>query len=152
MDVSDFPLRQSVGETLKTLGFRAHEKGLELAWRVDPDVPDYLSGDMSRVRQVLVNLVGNSVKFTERGEVVVEIETDPGSTREIAIVHFRVRDTGIGIAKQKQAMIFGAFTQADSSTTRRYGGTGLGLAITTRLVELMGGGIGRRVVLLQKSA
>jgi two-component system, sensor histidine kinase and response regulator len=139
LDVGDFPLRQSVGETLKTLGFRAHEKGLELAWRVEPDVPDYLSGDISRMRQILVNLVGNAVKFTERGEVVVEIERDPGSTPEVTIIHFRVRDTGIGIAKEKQAMVFGAFTQADSSTTRRYGGTGLGLAITTRLVELMGG-------------
>jgi two-component system sensor histidine kinase/response regulator len=141
IDVADFPLRQSVGETLKTLGFRAHQKGLELAWRVAQDVPDYLTGDIGRMRQVLVNLVGNSVKFTEHGEVVVEIEREPESTEESAILHFRVRDTGIGIAKEKQGMVFGAFTQADSSTTRKYGGTGLGLAITTRLVELMGGKI-----------
>ncbi|MGH9746561.1 MAG: response regulator [Candidatus Acidiferrales bacterium] len=141
LDVSDFPLRQSVGETLKTLGFRAHEKSLELAWRVAPDVPDYLAGDVSRLRQVLVNLVGNAVKFTERGEVVVEIERESNSIETNAVLHFRVRDTGIGIPKEKQAMVFGAFTQADSSTTRKYGGTGLGLAITTRLVDLMGGRI-----------
>ena len=139
LDVSDFPLRQSVGETLKALGFRAHQKGLELAWRVAENVPDYLAGDASRVRQVLVNLVGNAVKFTEKGEIVVEIERDPKSTEQTILLHFCVRDTGIGIAKDKQDMIFGAFTQADSSTTRRYGGTGLGLAITRRLIDLMGG-------------
>jgi PAS domain S-box-containing protein len=139
LDVADFSLRQSIGETLKALGFRAHQKGLELAWRVAQDVPDYLAGDASRVRQVLVNLVGNAVKFTERGEVVVEIERDPTSTGEIVVLHFCVRDTGIGIAKEKQGMVFGAFTQADSSTTRKYGGTGLGLAITRRLIDLMGG-------------
>jgi two-component system, sensor histidine kinase and response regulator len=139
LDVSDFPLRQSIGETLKALGFRAHQKGLELAWRVAQDVPDYLAGDASRVRQVLVNLVGNAVKFTERGEVVVEIERDSKSTEAMVVLHFCVRDTGIGIAKEKQDMVFGAFTQADSSTTRKYGGTGLGLAITRRLVDLMGG-------------
>ncbi len=139
LDVADFSLRQSMGETLKALGFRAHQKGLELAWRVAQDVPDYLAGDASRVRQVLVNLVGNAVKFTENGEVVVEIERDPESTEAIVVLHFCVRDTGIGIAKEKQGMVFGAFTQADSSTTRKYGGTGLGLAITRRLIDLMGG-------------
>ena len=139
LDVSDFSLRQSIGETLKALGFRAHQKGLELAWRAAPDVPDNLAGDASRVRQVLVNLVGNAVKFTDRGEIVVEIERDPQSTEAMVVLHFCVRDTGIGIAKQKQDMIFGAFTQADSPTTRKYGGTGLGLAITRRLVDLMGG-------------
>jgi signal transduction histidine kinase len=123
--VSDFPLRQSIGETLKALGFRAHQKGLELAWRVAQSVPDYLAGDASRVRQVLVNLVGNAVKFTERGEVVVEIEQDSKSTEVMVVLHFCVRDTGIGIAKEKQDMVFGAFTQADSSTTRKYGGPGL---------------------------
>jgi hypothetical protein len=125
LDVSDFPLRQSIGETLKALGFRAHQKGLELAWRVAQSVPDYLAGDASRVRQVLVNLVGNAVKFTERGEVVVEIEQDSKSTEVMVVLHFCVRDTGIGIAKEKQDMVFGAFTQADSSTTRKYGGPGL---------------------------
>ena len=139
LDVRDFSLRQSIGETLKALGFRAHQKGLELAWRVAENVPDYLAGDASRVRQVLVNLVGNAVKFTEKGEIVVEIERDPKPTEQTILLHFCVRDTGIGIAKDKQDMIFGAFTQADSSTTRRYGGTGLGLAITRRLIDLMGG-------------
>jgi two-component system sensor histidine kinase/response regulator len=139
LDVADFSLRQSIGETLKALGFRAHQKGLELAWRVAPDVPDHLAGDASRVRQVLVNLVGNAVKFTEKGEVVVEIERDSQSSEAMIVLHFCVRDTGIGIAKEKQDMVFGAFTQADSSTTRKYGGTGLGLAITRRLIDLMGG-------------
>jgi len=139
LDVADFSLRQSIGETLKALGFRAHQKGLELAWRVAPDVPDHLAGDASRVRQVLVNLVGNAVKFTEKGEVVVEIERDSQSSEAMIVLHFCVRDTGIGIAKEKQGMVFGAFTQADSSTTRKYGGTGLGLAITRRLIDLMGG-------------
>jgi two-component system, sensor histidine kinase and response regulator len=136
----DFPLRQSLGDTMKTLGLRAHEKSLELAWRVAPDVPDHLSGDLGRLRQVLVNLVGNAIKFTESGEVVVEVKKEKEENR-IATLHFQVRDTGIGIPKEKQRMIFEAFTQADGSTTRQYGGTGLGLAITTRLVELMGGRI-----------
>ena len=139
LDVGDFALRESVGETLKALAFRAHEKGLELAWHAAPDVPDHLSGDVSRLRQVLVNLVGNAVKFTERGEVIVEIGSDAASTETSALLHFRVRDTGIGITKDKHGIVFGAFTQADSSTTRKYGGTGLGLAITSRLVDLMGG-------------
>ena len=139
LEAVHFRLRQSVGETLRTLGFRARDKGLELVWSVASDVPDYLSGDMGRVRQILTNLVANAIKFTERGEVFVEIGKEPESTEALALLHFRVRDTGIGITKEKQGMIFGAFTQADSSTTRKYGGTGLGLAITARLVELMGG-------------
>jgi len=133
-------LRQSLGETMKTLGFRAHEKHLELAWRVGQDVPDHLSGDVGRLRQVLVNLVGNAIKFTERGEVVVSVEAE-GENEEKIVLHFTVRDTGIGIPKEKQKVIFEAFTQADGSTTRQYGGTGLGLTITARLVELMGGKI-----------
>jgi two-component system, sensor histidine kinase and response regulator len=134
----DFPLRQNVGETMKTLGFRAHQKRLELAWRVEPDVPDQLSGDIGRLRQVLVNLVGNAIKFTEHGEVVVLVSRDAAEGDSV-LLHFSVRDTGIGIPKEKQKIIFEAFTQADGSTTRQYGGTGLGLAITTRLIELMGG-------------
>ena len=140
IEESDFVLRQNLGETLKTLGLRAHEKHLELAWRVGPDVPDHLVGDLGRLRQVLVNLVGNSIKFTERGEVVVEAEKESEQDGR-AVIHFRIRDTGIGIAKDKQNAIFEAFTQADGSTTRKYGGTGLGLTITKRLVELMGGEI-----------
>jgi two-component system, sensor histidine kinase and response regulator len=140
MEASEFSLRQSLGETIKTLGLRAHEKHLELAWRVAADVPDHVVGDLGRLRQVLVNLVGNSIKFTERGEVVMEVEMEEEEEGH-AIVHFRVRDTGIGISEEKQNVIFEAFTQADGSTTRKYGGTGLGLTITKRLVELMGGKI-----------
>ena len=136
----DFPFKQSLGETLKTLAFRAHAKGLELAWRVGPGVPDYLKGDVGRLRQVLVNLLGNALKFTERGEVVLNVEKEAEDEHGI-LLHFRVSDTGIGIPPEKQAMIFEAFTQADSSSTRKFGGTGLGLAITSRFVELMGGKI-----------
>jgi PAS domain S-box-containing protein len=140
IEMIDFSFRQSLGETLKTLAFRAHGKGLELAWRVPPGVPERLRGDIGRLRQVLVNLLGNALKFTERGEVVLEVETKAEESRSVEL-HFRVRDTGIGIPADKQAMIFDAFTQADSSSTRLYGGTGLGLAITARLVGLMGGKI-----------
>jgi two-component system, sensor histidine kinase and response regulator len=140
METIDFEFRQSLGETMKALGYRAHQKGLELAWRVGPGVPDHLLGDMNRLRQVLMNLVGNAVKFTSQGEVVVEVETE-SQEKESVLLHFRVRDTGIGIPKEKQIIIFDAFTQVDSSATRKYGGTGLGLAITARLVALMGGRI-----------
>jgi len=136
----DFPLRQSLGETLKTLGLRAHEKGLELAWRVGFDIPERLVGDLGRLRQVLVNLVGNAVKFTERGEVLLQVEKLKATSESVEL-HFSVRDTGIGIAKDKQETIFEPFTQADGSTTRLYGGTGLGLGIATQLVRLMNGKI-----------
>src|SRR5579863_557123 len=136
----EFGLRESLGETLKVLGFRAQEKGLELAWRVGPRVPERLLGDMGRLRQMVVNLIGNAIKFTEKGEVVLEVNKE-GDSDDGVELHFKVRDTGIGIPKDKQGMIFEAFTQADGSTTRKYGGTGLGLAITTRLVRLMGGEI-----------
>ncbi len=105
-----------------------------------PGIPDYLKGDVGRLRQILVNLVGNAVKFTERGAIEVSVETESESEAGV-LLHFRVRDSGIGIPKAKQEMIFEAFTQVDSSTTRNYGGTGLGLAITSRLVQLMGGTI-----------
>lgn len=140
VEMADFHLQQGLGETLKALAFRAHQKGLELAWRVGPDIPQTLRGDVGRLRQVLVNLVGNSVKFTDRGEIVVSVEKEAEDASRITL-HFQVRDTGIGIPKEKQQIIFHAFTQADSSATRRYGGTGLGLAITSRLVQLMGGRI-----------
>ena len=140
LEVYEFSLRESLGDTFKALGFRAQQKGLELAWRVAPDVPDHLLGDPARLRQMIVNLVGNAIKFTEKGEVVVEVDKEKDSETGVDL-HFRVRDTGIGIPLEKQRMIFEAFTQADGSTTRKYGGTGLGLAITTRLVELMGGKI-----------
>jgi len=129
----DFPFQQSLAEIVKVLAMRAHQKGLELAWRVGPGIPERLKGDANRLRQVLVNLVGNAVKFTAQGEIVVDVEKESEDNAGIAL-HFRVRDTGIGIPKEKQAMVFEAFTQADSSASRKYGGTGLGLAITTRLV------------------
>jgi two-component system sensor histidine kinase/response regulator len=136
----DFPFEQTVGETAKVLAIRAHQKGLEMAWRVAPGIPERLKGDANRLRQVLVNLVGNSIKFTERGEITIEVEKESGDAAGM-VLHFRIRDTGIGVAKDKQVLIFEAFTQADSSASRKYGGTGLGLAITTRLVTLMGGRI-----------
>jgi two-component system, sensor histidine kinase and response regulator len=146
LEALEFRLRDSLENTLKTLATRAYEKGLELACRIAPGVPDMLVGDAARLRQVLVNLVGNAIKFTERGEVIVEVDTltaeaTPGDVSADGSVglHFSVRDTGIGIPAEKQAMIFEAFTQADTSTTRQYGGTGLGLAISAQLVALMGG-------------
>ena len=140
VEMADFHLQQGLGETLKALAFRAHQKELELAWRVGPDIPQTLRGDVGCLRQMLVNLAGNSVKFTDRGEIVVSVEKEAEDASRITL-HFQVRDTGIGIPKEKQQIIFHAFTQADSSATRRYGGTGLGLAITSRLVQLMGGRI-----------
>jgi two-component system sensor histidine kinase/response regulator len=140
LDMIEFGLRDSVEETMKTLGCRAHEKGLELACRVGCGVPDEVVGDPGRLRQVLTNLVGNAIKFTERGEVVAEVQGIGDRDGEVEL-HFAVRDTGIGITKEKQELIFEAFTQGDSSTTRKYGGTGLGLGIARQLVELMGGRI-----------
>jgi two-component system, sensor histidine kinase and response regulator len=134
----DFPFEQTLGETVKVLAMRASQKGLELAWRIASDLPERVKGDPNRLRQVLVNLIGNAVKFTEQGEIVVEVEKESEDGAGL-VLHFRVRDTGIGIAKEKQSMIFDAFTQADSSASRKYGGTGLGLTITARLVSLMGG-------------
>ncbi|MGH7136589.1 MAG: response regulator, partial [Pirellulales bacterium] len=186
-----FPLRDTLGDTMKTLGLRAHKKGLELACQVLADVPDGLVGDPARLRQVVVNIVGNAIKFTESGEVVMRVErwpstientngrvagAEPGQAEqtdiepdsgqsmprleppghhlgsaaategslgagEEVLLHFAVRDTGIGIPAEKRQAIFAPFVQADGSTTRRYGGTGLGLAIAARLVDLMGGSI-----------
>ncbi|HTU34363.1 MAG TPA: ATP-binding protein [Candidatus Acidoferrum sp.] len=140
LEIAGFSLRQSLGETLKAFEFSAHQKGLQLTWRVNDDVPDGLEGDVGRLRQVLINLVGNALKFTQAGEVSVEVEQSQSSPSG-ALLHFRVRDTGIGIPDEKRTLIFDPFTQADNSTTRRYGGTGLGLSICARLVELMGGEI-----------
>src|SRR5262249_62133442 len=135
-----------VGDTLRVMAARAHKKGLELIYQVQPDVPDALIGDAGRLRQVLVNLVGNAVKFTDEGEVVVGVEVQgdsptpsPGA-REVGL-RFIVRDTGIGIPPDQQERIFRAFEQEDTSTTRKYGGTGLGLTIAARLVALLGGRI-----------
>ena len=146
----NFLLRDGLGESLKTIGFRAHEKGLELALHIQSDVPDELVGDLGRLRQVVINLVGNAIKFTERGEVSVTVsraENEPAAAATAAEpasaaqlwLHCCVADTGIGIPREKQGIVFEAFTQADGTITRQYGGTGLGLAISTQIVRLMGG-------------
>jgi PAS domain S-box-containing protein len=136
----DFNLRDSLGDILHTLTHRAEEKRLELAFHVPPDVPDAVIGDPGRLRQIIVNLVGNAIKFTDKGEVVVSVTASEPAQDE-TFLHFTVTDTGIGIAIEKQQGIFESFAQADASTTRRYGGTGLGLTISARLVDLMGGRI-----------
>lgn len=132
-----FELALVITTALKTLANRAHTKGLELACHIAPVLPTIVTGDPGRLRQVLLNLLGNAIKFTEHGEVVVRVQ--PGLDEDAGLVHFSVSDTGIGIPQNKQATIFEAFSQEDSSTTRRYGGTGLGLTISERLVAMMGG-------------
>jgi hypothetical protein len=141
LDPVPFRLRETVEELLKPLALRARAKGLRLAAHFGPDVPDGLIGDPTRLRQVLTNLVGNALKFTESGEVAVGVERQAAEGAGV-VLRFGVRDTGIGVPAEKQALIFRPFEQADGSTTRKYGGTGLGLAICARLVELMGGAIG----------
>jgi len=136
----DFFLRDSLEEALRLMSYRAQEKGLEISLHVDPEVPDALVGDPGRLRQVCLNLIGNAVKFTEQGEVIIRVTLE-SKTDGDRILHFTVADTGIGIAPDKQKLIFAAFTQADGSITRKYGGTGLGLAITAQMVELFGGQI-----------
>jgi two-component system, sensor histidine kinase and response regulator len=138
LERTEFDVRDEVGNTAKLLALRASEKGVELACHVAPDVPETLLGDPGRLGQVLLNVMGNAVKFTDAGEVVLGVAVHEASAG-LTTLHFTVRDTGIGIPPAKQQQIFEAFTQADSSTTRRFGGTGLGLAISVRLVELMGG-------------
>ncbi len=140
LDRVDFRLRDSLEDTIKTLAQRAHDKDLELACRIAPEVPDALFGDPGRLRQVIVNLVGNAIKFTEKGEVVVSVEAGPRDGDEVEL-NFSVADTGIGIPEQKRSSIFEPFEQADGSTTRHYGGTGLGLAISGKLVAMMQGRI-----------
>jgi signal transduction histidine kinase/HPt (histidine-containing phosphotransfer) domain-containing protein len=145
LDPLPFALRDTLGSTLKMLAMRAHEKGVAVRSQVDPEVPDRVVGDPGRLRQVLVNLVGNAIKFTEQGEVVVEVECaeeggiGPNGGDEALLLHVAVRDTGIGIPTEKHQVILEPFTQADGSATRKYGGTGLGLAIAKQLVALMGG-------------
>ena len=159
LEAVDFSLRDALGNMLKALAVRAEEQGLELACHIAPDVPDDLLGDPGRLRQVVVNLTGNALKFTEKGEVVVSVRRmndERGTMNErekigdsdasvhhssFIILHFSVKDTGIGIPPEKQRLIFEAFAQADASTTRKYGGTGLGLAISSQLVQMMGGRI-----------
>ncbi|MGH9359236.1 MAG: response regulator, partial [Terriglobia bacterium] len=140
IDPIEFKLRDSLAETMKSIAHQAHAKSLEIACDVDPAVPEDVVGDPVRLRQIMVNLLSNAIKFTSAGEVVVQVNLESEAGPE-AVAHFRVSDTGIGIPKEKQEVIFGAFAQADASMTRKYGGTGLGLAICSRLVQLMGGRI-----------
>ncbi len=135
-----FELRTHLDETVAGMALRAHAKGLEIAHEVASDVPDHVLGDPARLRQILVNLLGNAIKFTEEGEVVLQVQRESSATGE-AMLHFSVRDTGIGIPPPDQSRLFRSFSQLDTSTTRKYGGTGLGLAISSQLVRMMGGDI-----------
>ena len=140
LEFLNFDLRDSIGDMVSALALDAHKKGLELAYKVDTEVPDKIIGDPGRLRQIILNLVSNAIKFTKKGEVVVSIQQEEIMDDDI-LLHFAVSDTGIGIPKAKQKSIFDAFAQADGSTTRHYGGSGLGLAISSQLVDLMGGKI-----------
>jgi signal transduction histidine kinase/CheY-like chemotaxis protein len=140
LEAIDFDLRESLESTLKTLALRADEKGLELLCEVAPEVPEIVRGDSSRLRQIVMNLVGNAIKFTGSGEIAVKVQVE-GRAGLDWLCHFTVADTGIGIPEDKRKSIFEPFSQADSSTTRKYGGTGLGLTISTRLVHMMSGKI-----------
>jgi PAS domain S-box-containing protein len=138
LDAIDFNPRDAIGDAANTVMLKAHQKGLELIVDVDASVPQTLSGDPGRLRQILVNLLGNAIKFTPDGEVVVRVMTEAATVQEV-VLHVTIRDTGVGIPLDRQESIFEAFTQADGSTTRTYGGTGLGLTISSKLVHLMGG-------------
>jgi signal transduction histidine kinase/CheY-like chemotaxis protein len=140
LDPRPFALENAVAETMKTLSLRAHQKGLELAFEVDSSVPEYVLGDDGRLRQIMLNLLGNAIKFTSQGEVVLSVQRLEQDT-DGSVIQFSIRDTGIGVAADKLERIFAAFEQADNSTTRHYGGTGLGLSICSRLVEMMQGRI-----------
>ena len=136
----EFNLRDALEQSGKMFAYPATQKGLELICNLAPDVPEIVRGDPTRLRQVVVNLLGNALKFTNRGEVALEVECFSRQA-ETVVLHFAVRDTGIGIPRDKQPLIFEAFAQGDGSTTRKFGGTGLGLTISSRLVRLMGGRI-----------
>jgi signal transduction histidine kinase/CheY-like chemotaxis protein len=138
LEAIDFDLRDCLEMSLKTLAVRADEKGLELLCEVAPEVPEVVRGDSGRLRQIIINLVGNAIKFTDKGEVALKVQVEETYERDRAL-QFTVADTGVGISREKLQLIFEPFSQADTSTTRRYGGTGLGLTISTRLVEMMGG-------------
>jgi signal transduction histidine kinase/CheY-like chemotaxis protein len=142
LDPISFNLRDLLEETARSLALKAHEKGLELVSNVAADVPEFVVGDTTRIRQILINLIGNAIKFTAHGEVELTARLDTGSVTDDAVcLHFSVRDTGIGIPAEKQGQIFESFSQVDTSTTRKFGGTGLGLTISSRLVEAMNGRI-----------
>ncbi|MCU1235077.1 MAG: integral rane sensor hybrid histidine kinase [Candidatus Solibacter sp.] len=140
LDATPFRLREFIEQTTKMMALRAHQKGLEIVCDVQASAPESVIGDLSRIRQILVNLIGNAIKFTEQGEIILAVESVAQDGTDIEL-RFAVRDTGIGIAKEKQLGIFQAFVQADGSTTRRYGGTGLGLTISRRLAAMMGGSL-----------
>jgi PAS domain S-box-containing protein len=140
LDPVQFNLRDHIEETERSLALKAHEKGLELICNVKKDVPEEIVGDGTRIRQILVNLLGNAIKFTSEGEIELNVSVDSHENEKL-VLHFSVRDTGIGIPPEKQEFIFDAFSQVDGSTTRKYGGTGLGLTISARLVKAMGGKI-----------
>jgi signal transduction histidine kinase/CheY-like chemotaxis protein len=140
LERAPFGLREHLERSVKTLALRAYQKDLELVCHVPPEAPDAIVGDPSRLRQIILNLVGNAIKFTDRGEISVSVRVAALTESEVAL-HFEVSDTGIGIPPDKQRLIFEAFTQADGSTCRKYGGTGLGLAICSQLVGMMGGRI-----------
>ena len=140
LDSIEFNLRESLKDSLKTLTFRGHQKGLQMVSQVQPDVPDAVVGDPGRLRQILINLVGYAIKFTAKGQVEVRVEVAWRNQDQVSL-HFEVADTGIGIPPEKQQLIFEAFAQADGSMSRRFGGTGLGLAISSRLVQMMDGRI-----------
>jgi signal transduction histidine kinase/DNA-binding response OmpR family regulator len=138
LDPIDFAPRDAIGDTANAVALKAHQKGLELIVDVGANVPQTLRGDPGRLRQILVNLLGNAIKFTPQGEVLLRVTAEAASPQDV-VLHFSVRDTGVGIPLDRQQRIFEAFTQADGSTTRTYGGTGLGLTISAQLVQLMGG-------------
>jgi signal transduction histidine kinase len=138
LEMIPFNLRENLGETMMALSISAHQKGLEFDYEVQPEVPEALLGDPGRIRQILVNLVGNAIKFTEHGEIFVRVE-EQSPASSTTTLHFTVKDTGVGIPVEKHEKIFEAFSQSDGSMTRKYGGTGLGLTICVRLVVMMGG-------------
>jgi len=138
LELGDFDLRESLETTLKAMALRADAKGLELLCEIAPEVPQFVRGDSNRLRQIIVNLVGNAIKFSDTGEVALNVQVE-STVADDRILHFTVSDTGIGIPEEKQQLIFQPFAQADNSTTRKYGGTGLGLTISNRLVTIMGG-------------
>jgi signal transduction histidine kinase/DNA-binding response OmpR family regulator len=141
LNLVEFRISDNIEETIRALALSAHQKGLELVCDIDSSVPEMVLGDGLRIRQILVNLIGNAIKFTRRGEVVVSLKAAPRDVKNPSKLElqFSVRDTGIGISREKQEAIFQAFSQVDNSTTRQHGGTGLGLTISKRLVEMMGG-------------